>query len=118
MSPELITESARNFVDIYGAEDTARFARELLAIVLPSPAPATSDPLDPSFVQSLDVAKKAPPPDDLDGAARMSKAEFDRLVTQAEERLGKDVVAAVKRAHRNGRYSTDWAPILKELASR
>jgi hypothetical protein len=44
------------------------------------------------------------------GILKVSKAEFDGLVAEAEERLGKDVVAAVKRAHRNGRYRNDWAP--------
>ena len=35
MSPELIAESARVFIDIYGPDDTARFVKELQALVAP-----------------------------------------------------------------------------------
>jgi hypothetical protein len=60
-------------------------------------------------------------PDDELGASpteHMTKAEFDERLRVEEARLGKDVVAGVRRAHRNGRYRIDWAPILDELAAK
>jgi hypothetical protein len=49
-------------------------------------------------------------------AEHMTKASFDERLKAEEARLGKKVVAAVKRSHRYGRYRIDWAPILGELA--
>jgi hypothetical protein len=57
MSAELISESAQNFVEIYGAEDTARFARELLALIEPPVVP-DAPALDPAFAGSLSARKK------------------------------------------------------------
>jgi hypothetical protein len=57
-------------------------------------------------------------PDDGDVAPNMTKAEFDERLAAEERRLGKDVVAGVRRAHRWGRYRIDWAPILDELAAK
>jgi hypothetical protein len=56
MAPELIGESARNFVDIYGEEDTQRFIVELTAIVKPPVADGPA--LDPAFAGSLNARKK------------------------------------------------------------
>lgn len=57
------------------------------------------------------------PADDFDRSTeRLSKAEFLAKLAESEERLGKDAVAAVKKAHRNGRYRTDWMAILTALS--
>ena len=56
MSPELIAESARVFIDVYGPDDTARFVKELQALLEPSAAPDVA--LDPSFASSLKAPKR------------------------------------------------------------
>ena len=51
MSPELIGESANNFIEVFGAEDTRRFIAELQALLAP---PRTAEPpLDPAFTASV-----------------------------------------------------------------
>jgi hypothetical protein len=57
-------------------------------------------------------------PDDSDAEPLMSPAEFAQRLAAEETRLGKDVVATVKRAHRGGRYRIDWPVILDELAKQ
>ena len=56
MTPELIAESARVFIDVYGPADTARFVTELQALLAPPTVPAA--PLDPSFTSSLAAPKR------------------------------------------------------------
>jgi hypothetical protein len=52
LSPELIAESARNFVDIYGPESVKRFITELQAIIAPA-RPESAPFNDPAFEASL-----------------------------------------------------------------
>jgi hypothetical protein len=51
MSPALIGSSARNFVEIFGADDTRRFIAELQAILEPAAEP--EPPLDTAFTESV-----------------------------------------------------------------
>jgi hypothetical protein len=51
MSPELIGESARNFIEIFGAADTRRFIAELQTILEPAAEPEV--PLDTAFTESV-----------------------------------------------------------------
>jgi hypothetical protein len=74
-------------------------------------------------IRAVEAGEKAAPPIDFpdDGlretAAVMSKDDFNQRLAVEEARLGKDAVAAVKKAHRYGRYRMDWPPILKALAA-
>jgi hypothetical protein len=55
MSPAMIAESARNFIEVFGREDVQRFIAALQAVLAPSPAPEAS--LDPAFAASVKQAK-------------------------------------------------------------
>jgi hypothetical protein len=86
LEPLTIAESARIF-DIYGPEDTARFAKELLAIVAP-PAPPEQLPLEPVFAKTLDIEQQI-------RACRAEHAEWDhRQIGKAVKRAA-SVVARV-----------------------
>ena len=61
MSPELIAESAKNFVDVYGAEDARRFIEALQMILAPAPEPEPHP--DPAFAASLKTPRRRQRPD-------------------------------------------------------
>jgi hypothetical protein len=59
MTPELIKESAQNFVEVYGREDALSFARILIELLSPSQEPVK--PFDLAFAQSLTGKRRRRP---------------------------------------------------------
>lgn len=102
MAPEHIAESARNFVDIYGAEDTKRFIDQLLTLIRPSAL--LSPPLDPAFARSLprkprkagtSVNNVAPEVvNEIEMLARLNPGRSHRWIAQQTKQT-KTVVSAV-----------------------
>ena len=89
MSPELIGESAKNFVEIFGVEETRRFIAALQAVVTP---PVEREPLpDPVFAQSLKPGSRRR------GTAKAAQASAVTAVILVDEGLASRVRAYVER---------------------
>jgi hypothetical protein len=114
MSPELIGESAKNFVEVYGAGDTRRFSTALRALVAPPAAPDAGSELDTgdarAALKELATVLRTVTRLDPAGVAAALRPHLEALEAEGRKNMATTAgpSAVPHRVHEIERCLADW----------